>query len=174
MYCKFCGSTEVKTIRETTTNNQGKSLRVSIVPNLVDEAISNHSTDQIEYSNTYCDTCKKTSAAGNNAPFVIIIKVREIYFHFLLPYTLIELFRGFNINESRLKRMLENMTISIDRIFRKYTRSGTNPCKRYKIGYKKVLNLNGQRIYVWILLSNLNNGRKLVRFVYGGGKSFCM
>ena len=115
----------------------------------------------------------RTDAWGAIRPEKAVLTDNRGYrFEVLLPENLLSLFKTMKMNSEEISSSIEGVSRRLKQILNRFEKTGINPCKNGKYGYRAKLPIRGNKVEVYVLVEN-NGAVRYARIVYGGGRSFC-
>ena len=174
LYCIFCGSSEVEEILLQKGSSQSpRSLSAQVVGNGGSYTGSHGSSSSILFHTHLCKKCKKTEAKGSMPPATVRLTDSSGYhLNVLLPENLLIFFGTIRMEKREIESSIQGVQKRLRQISTKFERTGLNPCKNGKHGYKAKMPVRGNEVEVYVLVENKGTGR-YARIVYDGGRSFC-
>ncbi len=174
IYCKYCGSSElVGIVLHKDSSKSPKVMGVTTAVLGVSYRGSHGSINSLEYPTHYCKRCRKTEAKGSIGPSTAqLFDNNGIIISLMLPETLLALFSSLQMKAKDIEISIQGLQRRLKQIIKKFERTGKNPCKNGKIGYKARLKVLSSNVDIYVLVENSGIGKD-ARIVYDGGRSFC-
>ena len=174
IYCIYCGFSEVAEILLHKDSSQSpRSLSAQVAGTGGGYTGTHGSRSSIVFPTHLCKKCKKTEAKGTLPPVNVWLTDNNGYhLDVLLPESLLRFFGSIRMEDKEISSSIQGVQRRLKQIFNKFERTGINPCKNGKHGYKAKLPVRGNKVDVYVLVENNGTGR-YARIVYDGGRSFC-
>lgn len=173
-YCKYCGSSDlVGIVLHKDSSMLPRAIGVTVSGIGGTYRGSHGSRNSIDYPSYYCKKCRKTEAESSVSPSVAqLFDNNGNIINITLPEAILALFNSMQMKGKDIKNSIQGLERRLKQIFKKYQRTGENPCKKGKIGYKARMKVPSCNVDIYVLVDNSGIGKE-VSFVYDGGRSFC-
>ena len=174
IYCMYCGFSEIEEILLHKDSSQSpRSLSAQVAGTGSSYTGTHGSRNSIVFTTHLCKNCKKTEAKGTMSPANVWLTDNNGYhLDVLLPESLLRFFGSIRMEEDEISYSIQSIQRRLKQILNKFEKTGINPCKNGKHGYKAKLSVRGNKVDVYVLVENKSTGR-YARIVYDGGRSFC-
>jgi hypothetical protein len=130
-------------------------------------------SNKVTLETELCMTCKITEAKGTVEPGRVSITDNNGYnIEVILPESLLRYFSSIRFKDRDIKVSVMSIAKKLKSIIKKFERTGINPCKKGKIGWKTKMDVGIIKIDIYVLVENEVTG-KYARIIYGGRWSYC-
>lgn len=174
LYCIYCGSPNIRRISmEKKEGENPRSLTAHFVGTGGGYSGKRTTSNTVTLDTDFCMKCKMTEAKGAVEPGRAWITDSNGYnLEIILPESLLRYFSSIRLEDRDIEMSVKSIAKKLKQIINKFERTGINPCKKGKIGWKTKMDVGIIKIDVYVLVENDVTGR-YARIIYGGGRSYC-
>lgn len=177
LFCKYCGSDRITDVKVTNHLSRTKMLEPSVGFSEIKLSLGSLSKKNVQdytYDSTLCQTCINIHVIDQSDivhPFEIQSSNNQT--SIIIPYTLQVQLKNLQYQEDEIIKLIHGVRIKLDKIHKRWSKRGHNPCKRGNMGYKLSLKLKrGTKINPYVIVDRIQD-RIVFRLCYGGGKVDC-
>jgi hypothetical protein len=180
LFCRYCGSHDIINVKITTNAGSTKTFEPNIDLAGLGASVSMGSISRkkdvmITYPTKLCRKCLNIHVADPSlATKPVTVKSSLSQTSIVIPFTLSLHLKTLEYEPQDITTLVANIREKLDRIYlKKYSKSGINPCKKGRMGYKLKLMLKRRiKILCWVIIDAVGN-EIVYRLCYGGGKVQC-
>ena len=175
-FCKFCGSTNLKTIKNPISSIKEKNFKLGVTyDGLIPLGVSASwkKGSETSYNTAFCVTCRNLDATNSTNPTrPLIIPPNYLNKHIVIPHLLCTHLTN-NYDDAKIKGTIMSISDNLEKIYNKWSQSGVNPCKYDHVGKKIIIRLKFRvSITCWVIVDSVQD-RIYLRLSYGGNKIIC-
>ena len=172
-YCRYCGAVgfTFKTY-EATESSGSIAFNGQIAGTGGGITLGNRNHVTTSYRTKECNTCRKIWSQTEDKPEEASFRTSTRRGRFILPHNFKEGLLSLQVTKQQLQIVLDDLLRWVEIDIIKFVRTGGNPCKHGKHGFKHNIIINSNDIGVRLLIE-IVNGEFLIRIVYGGVRSVC-
>jgi hypothetical protein len=179
-YCKYCGSNEVTDAQITKEYSKSKAFQpegkigfgaFSAGGSL---SLGNREGSTFSYAAKYCNKCYNSDLNTILDPFKPLkVNCLSCQLPVIIPYSLSTQLKTHQYSGEEIIKLILYSEEKFEKIYKKWSRKGTNRCRRGRLGYEARMFLKQNiEITCWIIMDYLDN-ELVFRLIYGGGKIHC-
>jgi len=136
--------------------------------------ITKKKSRELIFETSYCKTCRNIDASiSSKESHHLEMQSNSRTELVIIPHGLSVFLKDINFHHEELALRIQDLKTSLDGIYRKWQKVGSNPCKCNKVGRKLMFELKkGIIITCWIIIDSIGN-KIVFRLSYGGGNVQC-
>ncbi len=175
--CKFCGSYDIVDISITHQKSKTKKLEPKLGIMKISASLGSlQSKKGSEYTmiSKYCKKCLNIHVSDSftqSEPLELFSESANK--KIVIPYTLAVHLKSMRYQISDLQKLAYELGKKFDKMYKKWSKKGLNPCKSNRMGYKIKLQLKQETVIMcWVIIDMIEN-KIVYRLSYGGGNITC-